>query len=241
VDCSIPSFAAFCIAAATMLSRADNSNRLLLVTFLFEGGLAAIALVVGWLTGFSPWFGMEGPAYDGAALSRDVLWGVFATGPAALLLLCEAEFGWLPIQRAKEQVTEVLGPLLLRARPWQLLVIAALAGLGEELLFRGLLQAGLTTLLGTYLSPTLALVLAIAIASVAFGLCHCLSLEYFVLATLAGAYFGLLMLVSGSLLPAILAHALYDFVAFQYLVAELQDQQRQQASEPAREEHRDLA
>jgi membrane protease YdiL (CAAX protease family) len=209
-----------------MLSRADNSNRLLLVTFLFEGGLAAIALVVGWLIGFSPWYGMEGPAYDGAALSRDVLWGVFATGPAALLLLCEAEFGWLPIQRAKEQVTEVLGPLLLGARPWQ---------------FRGLMQAGLTALLGYYLSPTVALVLAIAIASVAFGLCHCLSLEYFALATLAGVYFGLLMLVSGSLLPAILAHALYDFVAFQYLVAELQDQQRQRASEPASEQHRDLA
>ena len=98
----------------------------------------------------------------------------------------------------------------------QLFVLALLAGLGEELLFRGLLQAGLARLLPT----PFALVGSLLIASVIFGACHYLSHTYFVLATLAGLYFGALMLVSDSIVPPIIAHALYDFFALVYLLSE---------------------
>ncbi|WP_254506757.1 CPBP family intramembrane glutamic endopeptidase [Anatilimnocola floriformis] len=114
----------------------------------------------------------------------------------------------------KDQVRELLQKLLRGAALWQLLIVALAAGIGEEVLFRGLIQAGLAALLPN----SFALVGSLLIASVLFGLCHYLSNTYFALATLAGAYFGLLMLVSGSLLPAIIAHALYDFIALAYLL-----------------------
>jgi len=178
--------------------------------------MAAVALIAGWLLGFSPWFGMNDGSYGLERGSRDVLWGVFATGPAVLALILGDGDRWQPLRSVKDQVTEMLGRYLQDATAGQLLLIACFAGVGEELLFRGLLQAGLAELL----PAPWALVGSLIIASVLFGLCHYLSHTYFVLATLAGLYFGLLMLLSGSVLPAMIAHALYDFVALVYLASE---------------------
>lgn len=183
------------------------------LALLVEGGLAAVAMLIGWLVGFDPWFGMHGGDYDAIALSRDVLWGIAATGPAAAILLIDSD-RWKMFDDLKVQVSELLQRLLRGAALWQLLIIAVAAGIGEEVLFRGLLQAGLAQLLPN----SLAFVGSVLIASVIFGLCHYLSNTYFALATLAGIYFGLLMIVSGSLLPAIIPHALYDFIALAYLL-----------------------
>jgi membrane protease YdiL (CAAX protease family) len=51
-----------------------------------------------------------------------------------------------------------------------------------------------------------------------FGLCHWLSASYGVLALIVGMYLGGLFLISGSLIPPMIAHGLYDFVALIYLV-----------------------
>ncbi|WP_425617662.1 lysostaphin resistance A-like protein [Anatilimnocola sp. NA78] len=196
------------------------AQRFVFITVLFEGGLAAIALVAGWLLGFSPWYGMQLGINDGAhdfvRLTRDVLWGVFATAPAVLMLMVGDGDRWQPLRAVKDQVTEMLGRYLRDATALQLLLIAGFAGFGEELLFRGLIQAGLAE----WLPGPWALIGSLAVASILFGLCHYLSHTYFALATLAGAYFGLLMIVSGSVLPAMVAHALYDFVALVYLASE---------------------
>jgi membrane protease YdiL (CAAX protease family) len=95
-----------------------------------------------------------------------------------------------------------------------LVVVAAAAGVGEELLFRGLVQAGLSRLLGPVSGPWIAL----AAASVLFGVCHWLNTTYAVLAVLAGVYFGLLLMSTGSLWTPIVAHAAYDFLALLYLI-----------------------
>jgi hypothetical protein len=183
------------------------------LALLVEGGLAAVAMVIGWLLGFDPWYGMHRGDYDAIAISRDVLWGVAATGPAAAILLIDSD-RWKMFDDLKEQVSELLQKLLRGAALWQLLIVAIAAGIGEEVLFRGLIQAGLAQLLPS----SFALVGSLLIASIVFGLCHYLSNTYLALATLAGIYFGLLMLASGSLLPAIIAHALYDFIARAYLL-----------------------
>ncbi len=93
-------------------------------------------------------------------------------------------------------------------------LIAAAAGLGEELLFRGLLQHGLAG----WLAPPWGVWIALLAASLAFGCCHLLSTTYAVLAALIGLYLGLLLMFSGSLLAPALAHGLYDFVALVYLL-----------------------
>jgi membrane protease YdiL (CAAX protease family) len=82
------------------------------------------------------------------------------------------------------------------------------------LLFRGLAQAGLARLIGGEYGPWIALVAVAAL----FGVCHWLNTTYAVLAMLAGLYFGLLLLLTGSLWTPIVAHAAYDFIALVYLV-----------------------
>ena len=198
--------------AALLADPSPSAARFMTIAVLMEGGLAVLALGIGWLLGFDPWYGLNRD-YDMIAFSRDVLWGVAATAPAVLVLMIE-ETAWQPLADLKVQVHELLQRLLQGARLWQLLVIALAAGWGEELLFRGLLQAGIAAIL-----PGIAgLVASVLIASILFGLCHYLSQTYFLLATLAGCYFGLVMLITGSLLPAIIAHALYDFIALAYLL-----------------------
>jgi len=111
-------------------------------------------------------------------------------------------------------VQEQLGPLLAPRSTAELAGIAILAGVAEELLFRGLLQAGL----GRVLSDMAAL----AITSAIFGLAHFLTPTYALLAFVAGGYLGAWFLLQGNLLTPIVAHALYDFVAFICLVRRYQ-------------------
>ena len=59
---------------------------------------------------------------------------------------------------------------------------------------------------------------ALAAASVLFGVVHYVSTTYAVLATLMGAYLGVLWLVSENLVTPILVHALYDLVVLVYLL-----------------------
>ena len=102
---------------------------------------------------------------------------------------------------------------------WQLGVISFLAGLGEEMLFRGLLQDGLAHWLGNSfgLGEAAGLWLAVGLASTLFGLLHWISPFYALVAGLIGAYLGWWRVQSGNLLGPIVAHALYDFVALVYL------------------------
>ena len=78
-----------------------------------------------------------------------------------------------------------------------IVAIALLSGLTEELFFRGVLL------------PELGLV----ISSLCFGALHALCTVYFVWATLVGAGFGALALAGGSLVTPIVAHAVYNLGA----------------------------
>lgn len=118
----------------------------MLTAVVLEGGLALVAAVVGWLCGFDPWYGLHRPSYNFESFSRDVLWGIVATTPAVAVLLLEDNW-LLPLNQLKEQVVELLQRLMHGARLWQLFVISLAAGIGEEVLFRGLIQAGLMELL----------------------------------------------------------------------------------------------
>jgi hypothetical protein len=86
----------------------------------------------------------------------------------------------------------------------QLTLLAAAAGLGEELLFRGVIQEEL----------------GLGIASVLFGLLHGPTRELWPLAlwaAVAGAALGVLYQVSGNLFVPALSHALYDGAALVYI------------------------
>ena len=112
---------------------------------------------------------------------------------------------WPPVVRLIERIDAEVAPLFQGIGPFGLALLAALAGLGEEALFRGVAQPWLAGLLSPW--P------AVALTSLAFGLLHPVSLAYAILAAMAGAYFGALVVLSGNLLVPVVAHAGYDLVA----------------------------
>jgi membrane protease YdiL (CAAX protease family) len=124
-------------------------------------------------------------------------------------------FAWLvtsklpPLQQLREQVEWLVREMFPDASAGQFALVAALAGVGEELLFRGALQ----TKLGDWTTPVVGLVLT----SILFGLAHALSRLYLAFAVVVGLYLGWLALQYHDLVAPMIAHGLYDFVALVYL------------------------
>jgi len=169
-----------------------------------EGGLVFVALGLGWLFALSP-LGQIDWTFRAAWLA------LAAATPmiAALVLMTRWPVG--PFAELEDVVRRAIVPLFRSCTLLDLAVISALAGLGEELLFRGVVQAGLERASGSTW-------LALVAASVLFGLAHPITPAYAVLAGLIGAYLGWLLLATDNLLVPIVTHAAYDFVALVYLL-----------------------
>lgn len=182
------------------------------LALLFEGALGLAALSVGWLVGHSPMVGIG--SETGREQMTAIGWGLVATGPLLLALLAIDRFPVGPLRHLREVTAEVILQMFGGASILQLAVVSIAAGFGEELLFRGLAQAGIARLFSDPSGPWVALV----ISAVLFGLCHWLNATYALLAMLAGAYFGLIFLRTGSLWTPIVAHAAYDLLALVYLI-----------------------
>src|SRR6185503_14904162 len=91
----------------------------------------------------------------------------------------------------------------------QFAMVAVLAGVSEELLFRGVIQ----TKLGLWTTPLIGLV----ITSILFGLAHALSKAYFIFAVVVGLFLGWLAWHYNDLVAPMVAHSVYDFLALVYL------------------------
>lgn len=111
-------------------------------------------------------------------------------------------------------VAEEVVPLFRDVSVPGLLAISLAAGVGEELLFRGFLQAVLTD----HWAGPIGILAGLLIASIVFGLCHALCWGYAVVATLIGLYLGVLFLVTDSLWAPLTAHAVYDFCALVHML-----------------------
>jgi uncharacterized protein len=171
----------------------DFTNRytFLGTAILFEGSLIGVAGLLG------RWFGID--PLDHCAWSPVGLgWGIAATIPMFVLFAISYRWPPGPLRHIKRLLIETLGASLAACRWYDLLLLAAVAGIGEELLFRGVLQ------------PLLGLVAS----NVLFGLAHSISPAYAVLAGMMGGYLGWLLDATGNLLAPIVTHALYDFLAF---------------------------
>jgi membrane protease YdiL (CAAX protease family) len=143
----------------------------------------------------------------------DAGWGVAAAVPPLVMLLVLMRLPLAAVDRLREFSRQFLIPMFREARWWQILLICAFAGLGEEMLFRGVIQLGLTDAIG----GTEGIVAGLAIGGITFGLAHAATRTYAIAATLIGLYFGGVLLTTGNLLVPIIAHAVYDVGAFVYL------------------------
>ena len=191
-----------------------TSHRNLGLALLVEGGLGLAALGIGWLIGYWPAIGIR---FD-SETAGEQLWaiglGVLGTVPPLVALVVLDRVPLRSLEQVKEVATRVLDNMFPNPRWWQLALVAAAAGFGEELLFRGLLQGGLAHWISSLAGPWIAL----CIASLVFGVFHWLNTTYALLAAVAGLYFGWLLIATGSIWPPIVAHALYDFIALCWLL-----------------------
>ncbi len=182
------------------------SGSIVRAAIVFEGMIALGAYVLGDI--------VERPPGEQIAWNfADAAWGVVAAIPmlAALILLMRLPLAG--IERLREFSRQFLIPMF-RGATWpQLVLISALAGLGEEMLFRGLIQHGLAEAIG----GSAGILIGIAIGSLTFGLAHAATRTYAIVAGLVGLYLGGVYVLSGNLLAPIIAHAMYDIGAFVYL------------------------
>lgn len=173
---------------------------------MVEGGIALVAALLAWLFGvrlrdqFPTW---------GAPLAIAAGRGALAAIPMLILFVVMVHSDRAALRQLRQQVQGLVREMFPTGSVAQFALVALLAGVGEELLFRGVIQSKLVA----WTSPLVGLV----IASLVFGVAHALSKLYFVLATAVGAYLGWLAWYYGELVAPIVAHALYDFLALVYL------------------------
>lgn len=135
-------------------------------------------------------------------------WAVVGTVPllVSVWALADVRWGWAAeLQRLMRQLVV---PLFRTTPAGTVLLVSLLAGVGEELLFRGVIQGGLSGVLGPWA--------ALVVASILFGAVHALTRAYFIIATLMGFYLGLMYLWTDNLLIPILIHFLYDWIVLRY-------------------------
>ena len=184
-----------------------RSMSLLRLAILGEGLLVFIALGWGRWRGISFVFvpGANGSGGTGG-MAEALLVGCLAAavlGGANYYLLCGAPN--LPgVRSIRRLYVEGLKPVFGNLSAMEIIAISVAAGVGEEMLFRGVLQ------------PELGLVPA----SVIFGLLHMGdsgTLVFGCWVMIMGAALGALAIWSGGLLAPIVAHAVYDAAAMSYI------------------------
>src|SRR5438874_729794 len=139
----------------------EASERLttVLLAVLVEGGLVVLAWGLGWLLGQAPLAHFSWDLH--AALA-----GVVAALPLLVLFVVMMRWPVGPLARVKRFSEEVIRPLLGPCSVPDLLGISVLAGLGEEMLFRAVLQDAFADWFYPHRWA------AVALASVLFGLLH---------------------------------------------------------------------
>ena len=174
-----------------------RSRRLLLLAFITEGLLFAVA--VGWIR-------LRGLSVELGALLPGLIAGVAVASLLAWAnsLLLKVAPPVEPVEAIRRLYRERLQPLFGKATLFEIIGISIAAAVGEELLFRGVLQSEL----------------GIGMASILFGLAHIggrNSVVFGVWVMVMGGVLGILVPLTGGVLAAVVAHGVYDVLAMSYM------------------------
>lgn len=181
-----------------------DRRQIVYLAVFFEGGLIVLSWLLGWALDRRPLDTFHW-TWEGAGI------GVATTIPMMLIFFALIRWPIGPFARIKKLTDEFIRPLMSSCTTLDLFGIAVLAGLGEEMLFRAVIQGELTQWLN---SPWLGL----GLASILFGVGHALTLTYAIFATVMGAYLGWIWQLTDNLFTVALAHALYDFLALVIII-----------------------
>lgn len=181
------------------MNRTLTRAQFLWLATLFEGSLGLTAFMAGAASDIDPLLTLQ-VNLPGAIV------GLLGTLPLYAAFLQSQHFDRL--REVREFLTDKLGGILAVCRWHELLYVGLLAGVTEELLFRGFLQPWLEQHWG-WLG-------GLVFSNLIFALVHWISPLYGLLAGICGLYLGLMLDVGGerNLLIPILIHSLYDFLAF---------------------------
>jgi membrane protease YdiL (CAAX protease family) len=177
---------------------AGYSDRVTGLAVAFELVLALLAAVGSWAFGYQL-LAAARPTLTGTMV------GVLATVPLLGGLWFTVRSDWAAMRRLRDEVERHVLPLFVGCSPLQLAAIAVAAGIGEELLFRGLAQGALTEVAGP--------LTGLLVTSVLFGLAHFITGAYALLAAVVGLYLGGLALLMDGIWAPVVVHSLYDFIA----------------------------
>jgi membrane protease YdiL (CAAX protease family) len=178
-----------------------NAEKFFKSACYFESSLILVAFVLGWVAGIYPF---EYFFYSENA----VILGVLATLPMFIFFIALDQLSVPSIREVRHILLEHLGPALNRYDWADLFVLAAIAGIAEETLFRGVLQPWLENAWGLWAG--------LILSNLIFGLVHAVTPLYALLAALVGMYLGLFLDYGGerNLLVPMMIHGFYDFLAF---------------------------
>jgi membrane protease YdiL (CAAX protease family) len=179
-----------------------NVMNFAVIAALFEGGLAIFAVSLGWAIDIRPMASFHWSWID-------LAWGAAATLPPLGVLGACLYAPWKPFRVILRLMRMNILPHFRECRLIEIAIIALLAGLGEEMLFRPIVQGGLAQWIG---SPY-GLAAGLAASAIVFGLLHAITPAYAMLAGIIGLYLGVIWQINGNLLVPIAAHAIYDFLA----------------------------
>jgi hypothetical protein len=167
----------------------------------FEASLVLVAVFLGWFADIDPF---ENIYFSEAA----IVYGVIGTIPLFLMFLALEQMQGKSVVNIRKLLLNTLGPGLHRYHWTDLFILAAIAGISEELLFRGVIQP--------WIEGSWGITAGLIGSNIVFGLVHAVTPLYAVLAALVGIYLGLSLDYGGdrNLLIPIIIHGLYDFLAF---------------------------
>ena len=170
----------------------------------FEGALVIVACGAGWFAEIQPF------EFVDVSMSS-VNFGLLGALPMLAFFAVTYAVKFAPFQRIKGFLIQTVGPILLRTRWYDIVLLSLLAGVCEELLFRGFLQVWLSQW---------GVTVGLVGSNVVFGLVHAITPTYAVLALGMGMYLGWLFHANDSNLTIpIIAHASYDYIAFLVIIA----------------------
>lgn len=171
--------------------------RVLILALLTQSGLVVLAWWLSRILAIPPQWG--DPLRD----TSIGLAAAFALAIGNYVLLTRAPANWL-VSGVRHVYRQTIVPLFGGIHPIGAIAIGAAAGLGEEWLFRGVLQ------------PHVGLIAS----SVLFGVAHVggwRMLPFGVWATAMGLIMGGLAIFTGGLIAPVVAHAVYDMLALAYI------------------------
>ncbi|MEQ1636267.1 MAG: CPBP family intramembrane glutamic endopeptidase [Methylococcales bacterium] len=172
---------------------------------IFEASLVIVAYLLGWIADIDPF----------AALTFSepaIMYGLLGTIPLILMFLALQNAPIKSLQTIRKLLIDTLVVRLIGLHWTDLFILSAIAGVAEEILFRGVLQPWLEVIWG--------LQAGLWVSSFIFGLVHAITPIYALLATLVSVYLGLSLDYgeTRNLLTPIVIHGLYDFLAFLMII-----------------------